>query len=133
MIVFDLACAHGHVFEAWFGSSADFEAQGARGLVTCPVCGTPEVTKAVMAPAVAAKGNRRAPSLRAKLDEVRRDVEANCDYVGDRFAAEARAAHEGTRPRGVYGEASREEVKGLVDDGIPVAPLPFRPRRAADA
>ncbi len=130
MIVFDLACGAGHVFEAWFGSSADYDDQSARGLLTCPLCGTSEIRKSVMAPAVAAKADRDA--LREALDRLRSEVEARCDYVGNRFAEEARIRHaEGGR--GVYGEASQEEVRALLAEGVPVAPLPFRPRAAADA
>ena len=165
MIVFDLRCAQAHVFEAWFGSSADYEAQRERGLVACPLCGDTAVEKAVMAPAVAPKGNQRrmpaptepapsstaAPSaawpsplaahppevvkaMLAALAEVQAKVEANCDYVGDRFADEARAIHHGeTESRGIYGEATPEQAAALRDEGIDVAPLPFRPKRNADA
>ena len=159
MIVFDLRCAQAHVFEAWFGSSADYEAQRERGLVACPLCGDTTVEKAVMAPAVAPKGNqRRAPAspepapaaappsplaahppevvkaMLAALAEVQAKVEANCDYVGDRFADEARAIHHGeTESRGIYGEATPEQAAALRDEGIDVAPLPFRPKRNADA
>ncbi|MGL4541853.1 MAG: DUF1178 family protein [Polymorphobacter sp.] len=131
MIVFDLACAHGHVFEAWFGSSADFEAQAARGLVACPICDNSAVRKAVMAPAVPAKGNRAMPPAAIKaalaaLAQVQREVEANADYVGADFASEARALHDGEAPmRAIYGEASLADAAALVDDGIAVSPLPF--------
>lgn len=155
MIVFDLRCAQAHVFEAWFGSSADYEAQRERGLVACPLCGDTAVEKAVMAPAVAPKGNqRRAPAspattpssplaahppeavkaMLAALAEVQAKVEANCDYVGERFADEARAIHHGeTESRGIYGEATLEQAAALRDEGIDVAPLPFRPKRNTDA
>jgi hypothetical protein len=149
MIVFDLKCGEAHVFEAWFGSSDDYEGQRARGLVGCPVCGDTKVEKAVMAPAVAAKGNRAAPAAKAPaaahapeavkamlaaMAEVQKAVEANCDYVGDRFADEARAIHLGeSERRGIYGEATAEEAAALKDEGIEVAALPFRPKRAADA
>lgn len=161
MIVFDLKCAHDHVFEAWFGSSADYEAQAARGLVACPLCGDTGVAKAVMAPAVAPKGNqtrRPAPpepadapappapgpiaanapaevkAMLAALAEVQAKVEASCDYVGDRFADEARAIHLGeAEHRGIYGEATPEQAAALRDEGIEVAALPFRPKRAANA
>lgn len=134
MIVFDLVCREGHVAEAWFGSGADYEAQKARGLLACPVCDSPEVARAVAAPAVPAKSSQ-APTQRewqAAVARLRRQVEAQCDYVGDRFAAEARARHEeGEAGRGVWGEASVEEVRRLLADDIPVLPLPFaRPRRA---
>ncbi|MFQ3595178.1 MAG: DUF1178 family protein [Sphingomonadaceae bacterium] len=135
MIVFDLVCREGHVFEAWFGSSADYEEQKRRGLVACPLCDSRALEKAVMAPAVPAKTNRR--EHRHALAALRHHLETSCDYVGDRFADEARMRHarsaEGADVRGVYGEASPEEVRSLVADGVPVAPLPVRPRRIADA
>lgn len=149
MIVFDLKCAHAHVFEAWFGSSEDYEGQRARGLVACPICGDSNVAKAVMAPAVPAKGNRApdakpAPvaahppeavkAMLAAIAEVQAKVEANCDYVGDRFAEEARAIHHGeSESRGIYGEATPEQAVALKEEGIEVAALPFRPKRVADA
>ena len=152
MIVFDLRCGRAHVFEAWFGSSADYEAQAARGLVACPMCGDTDVAKAVMAPAVAPKGNRTRPpvppvagpvaanppeaakAMLAALAQLQATVEANCDYVGDRFADEARAIHLGeTEARGIYGEATPEQAAALRDEGVDVAPLPFRPKRRADA
>jgi hypothetical protein len=129
MIVFDLKCSAGHVFEAWFASSADYAGQRERGLVTCPSCDCPRIEKAVMAPAVAPKGNQ--------LARLRQTVETSFDYVGDRFADEARTrarqAEEGQEPRGVYGEATLAEARDLLADGIPVLPLPFRPKRLADA
>lgn len=153
MIVFDLRCAHAHVFEAWFGSGDEYEAQRARGLVACPICGDREVSKAAMAPAVPVKGNRApapnatAPAqpvaahppemvkaMLAAMAEVQAKVEANCDYVGDRFADEARAIHHGeSERRGIYGEATAEQAVALKDEGIEVAALPFKPKRAADA
>ena len=150
MIVFDLRCANAHVFEAWFGSSDDYESQKARGLVGCPVCGDTDIGKAVMAPAVAPKGNQRpandAPQPAAAHDpeqvkamltalaEIQAKVEANCDYVGDRFADEARAIHLGeSEARGIYGETTLAEAQALREEGIEVAPLPFRPRRTSDA
>jgi len=153
MIVFDLRCGHSHVFEAWFGSSDDYEGQRARGLVACPICGDSDVAKAAMAPAVPAKGNRAsvakpgtAPqpvaahppemvkAMLAAMAEVQAKVEANCDYVGDRFADEARAIHHGeSESRGIYGEATAEQAVALKEEGIEVAALPFKPKRAADA
>lgn len=136
MIVYDLKCAGGHGFEAWFGSAQDFDSQKERGLVCCPVCDSASVEKAVMAPAVGAKGNqteRRQLSLR----RMREEVEANCDYVGDRFADEARRRHaageEAQAGRGIFGEATLKSALELIEDGIPVAPLPFRPRQTSDA
>ncbi|WP_333586473.1 DUF1178 family protein [Phenylobacterium sp.] len=132
MIRYALVCEHEHEFEGWFGASADFDDQQARGLLECPMCGTRAVRKQIMAPAVA--GTKRTtpdlpPQARAvmmeALSKVRRHVEENFDYVGDAFATEARAIHEGrSEDRGIYGEASPAEVKALVEDGVPVAPLP---------
>ncbi len=146
MIVFDLKCAEAHVFEAWFGSSEDYAAQKDRGLVACPLCGSADVDKAVMAPAVPTKGNRlpRPAQRRAegeRLKALRSEIESNCDYVGRDFAREARTRADaagnadtpGDAPRGIYGEASLAEAADLVADGIPIAPLPFLPRRLADA
>jgi hypothetical protein len=156
MIVFDLRCGSAHVFEAWFGSTADYDAQRTRGLIACPLCGDTGVGKAVMAPAVAAKGNRRDdasgrravasqgedspkaaragdPGL-ATLLALQRAMEARSDYVGGNFATEARAMHEGSVPeRSIYGEASASEVRALADDGVPLLPLPFTPLVRSDA
>jgi len=134
MIKYALQCDQAHEFEGWFGSSADYDDQAARGLVACPVCGSRGVSKQIMAPAVAGtKAQRAAPvpdpktreMMMAAVGEVRRHVEDNFDYVGDAFAKEARAIHEGkSEERGIYGEASPTEVKALVEDGVRVAPLP---------
>jgi hypothetical protein len=143
MIVFDLKCRAGHVFEAWFGSGEDYEAQKARGLLSCPLCGDGEIGKAVMAPAVRAKSNRsdgRVPvatggeaEAMARLLAMQRALEAQSDWVGERFAEEARARHQTGEGRPVHGEASLVEVKALVDEGVPVMPLPFRPLAKSDA
>jgi len=136
MIKYALTCEHDHPFEGWFGSSADYDAQQARGLIDCPVCGSKTVRKQIMAPAVA--GTKRtqpaaaSPRTHAVMMEamgrVRKHVEDNFDYVGDTFAREARAIHEGkSEDRGIYGEASPAEVKKLIDDGVPVASLPPAP------
>lgn len=132
MIVFDLRCEEAHVFEAWFGSSTDFDAQSARGLVVCPICGSGDVTKAVMAPAIPGKSNStdlspgEAKALLGKLAEAQRRALASSDYVGDRFAAEARAIHLGdAEARSIHGQATRADAKALADDGVPVAQLPL--------
>ena len=133
MIRYALACEAGHEFEGWFSASADFDDQSARGLLACPVCDSGEVKKQIMSPGVAGTSKREAVDLPAArravmmdvMTKVRRHVETNFDYVGSRFAAEARSIHEGkAEERGIYGEASPAEVKSLVDDGVPVAPLP---------
>ncbi|WP_448579272.1 DUF1178 family protein [Thermaurantiacus sp.] len=136
MILFDLQCAQGHVVEAWFASGADYEAQKARGLLSCPVCDSPDVEKAVTAAAVPAKSNRGPSSaeLREAVARLRAAVEASCDDVGPNFAAEARARHRnGDERRGIWGTASLAEVRDLLADEIPVLPLPFRPPGSADA
>jgi hypothetical protein len=141
MIRYALACASGHEFEGWFSASADYDAQREKGLVACPVCDTREVAKQIMAPAVPSRSRAAAsetnPAMRAMMmdamSRVRRHVETNFDYVGDRFAAEARAIHEGkSEERGIYGEASPNEVKALVADGVPVAPLPPEPPKKTE-
>lgn len=132
MIVFDLRCDKAHVFEAWFGKSADFEDQSARGLVACPVCGSSDVVKGLMAPAIAGKSNRNeisnseAKTLLGKLADAQKRALATSDYVGERFAAEARAIHLGdAEARSIHGQATRADAKALVEDGVPVAPLPM--------
>jgi len=134
MIRYALSCDHDHAFEGWFGSSSDYDDQAARGLLECPLCGSKGVRKQIMAPAVAGtKAQKSAPAVDPKMremmmtamGEVRRQVEENFDYVGDRFAKEARDIHEGkSEERGIYGEASPKEVKALVEDGVKIAPLP---------
>ncbi|OYX71622.1 MAG: hypothetical protein B7Y85_13475, partial [Brevundimonas sp. 32-68-21] len=128
MIRYALKCDQTHGFEAWFGSSSDYDDQAARGLVECPFCGSNRVEKAVMAPAVG--GARQADPasdmavrmqtvMMAAAREVRAHVEANFDYVGDAFAREARDIHEGrSEKREIYGEATPAEVKKLKEDGV---------------
>lgn len=137
MIRYALICEHDHGFEAWFGSSSDYDDQSARGLVECPVCASTSVTKQIMAPSVAGtKKTAPAGDVAAKMQtmmmeaarEVRAHVEQNFDYVGDAFAREARDIHEGrSEKREIYGEATAAEVKKLKDDGVPCAPLPSLP------
>jgi hypothetical protein len=129
MIRYALICQADHEFEGWFANSSDFDDQLAAGQLACPVCGVDVVRKQIMAPAVAGTRKHDEPAMRSMMMEamgkVRAHVEENFDYVGDRFAVEARQIHEGAaEARGIYGEASRAEVKALVEDGVPVAPLP---------
>jgi hypothetical protein len=154
MIVFDLKCGQFHIFEAWFGSTPDYESQNARGLIACPACGDTSIAKAVMAPAVAAKGNRTTsrPAETAsttpsqpvrseprddgfgKLLAAQRRMEAASDYVGADFAARARAMHDGSEPTtGIHGEATLAEAVALTNEGIAIMPLPFRPLARSDA
>ena len=134
MIIFDLRCeAQGHVFEAWFGSNEEFEAQRERGLVTCPVCGAAEVDKAPMAPRVGAKGNRDAglppEAVKAMMTEMaaaQKKMLETSEHVGDRFPDEARAIHLGeAEARAIHGRATRADARSLAEDGINVSPLLF--------
>jgi len=152
MIVFDLKCENGHVFEAWFRTSASYETQKADGIVACPHCGSEAIEKAIMAPNVAAKANQKTDTKSAHLpadqrppamdesiadriadgaelfgeavDKLRKHVEENCEYVGEDFTEEARAMHYGEKEeRGIYGEATAEERDELADEGIDVFSL----------
>jgi hypothetical protein len=123
MIRYALTCANEDQFEGWFSSSADYDDQERRGLVTCPVCGSAEVRKAPMAPAVARSREGDSPAEIAA--RVRRHIREKFDYVGDGFADEARAIHDGDAPdRPIWGEATPEEAISMAEDGLPVAPLP---------
>lgn len=141
MIRYDLICAKEHRFDSWFGSAEAFDRLAAAGQVGCPLCGSAEVRKALMAPAVSTTPQPdAAPRLGAPRSEIeealaalRRQVEENSEYVGLNFAAEARAIHAGDAPeRAIHGEAKPDEAKRLIEDGVPVAPLPFLPRRKAN-
>lgn len=140
MIRYALRCTDGHAFESWFQSASAYDSLAGRGLVTCAACGSADVEKALMAPKVG-RGEAPAPSLRGaaetrvetRLAAFRRKVEAEATYVGGRFAAEARRVHASETPeRAIYGEANAAEVRGLLEDGIPVAPLPFLPKSKAN-
>jgi len=134
VIIFDLKCVpQGHVFEAWFGSSDDYAGQRARGLVSCPLCGSAEIDKAPMAPAVGAKGNQadglppaEMKRLLGALADAQKKMLESSEHVGPRFADEARAIHLGeSEARAIHGQATPEQADELRDEGIPVAPLPF--------
>ena len=145
MIRYDLKCAEGHVFESWFASSAAYDKLSAAGMVACSLCGSDKVEKALMTPRVPKKGaekvadtEEKAPvisapagaDVAAKLAALRAEIEKNSDYVGDKFAAEARKMHLGdTETRAIHGEATLSDAKSLLEDGVPVAPLPFTPKR----
>lgn len=134
VIQYALQCSNGHRFDAWFKNAAAYDEQRARGIVTCAQCGDGGVEKAPMAPAVARTDSARIPlssahpdaaRFRALLRDYRRKVMTEADYVGDRFAEEARKIHfEEAEARGIYGEATRDEVASLLDDGIDFLPLP---------
>ena len=132
MIKYALKCEVDHDFEAWFPSSDGFDEQSRQGLVQCPMCGSSSVSKAIMAPMVRTSKEIPSPQqvMAEMLYKVRKHVESTHDYVGSGFAAEARDMHEGLTPeRPIYGEATPEEVKALVDDGVPVAALPVIERK----
>jgi len=124
VIVFDLQCRDGgETFEAWFRSSADYEEQSGAGLVQCPGCGSANIGKAPMAPRVPRKGSDQPL---ARLAALQAEMLKDSEWVGDRFADTARAMHNGEMEVAqVHGKATLEQAKSLVDDGIPVAPLPL--------
>ena len=139
MIRYALVCDEAHEFEGWFGSSGDFDDQSERGLVGCPICDSKAVTKQIMAPSIAGtkKTTDLPPQMRSMVMEamgrVRKHVEDNFDYVGDTFADEARAIHEGrSEDRGIYGEATPAEIKSLTEDGVPIAAMPPAPPKKSD-
>ncbi|QCO55301.1 DUF1178 family protein [Pseudorhodobacter turbinis] len=139
MIRYSLKCTADHNFDSWFQSAAAFDALAASGHVTCPTCGSAEIVKTLMAPAVtsARSATPKAGVLstptnpqEAALSALRAEVEANSDYVGKNFVSEARKMHEGDAPsRAIHGEARLEEAKKLIEDGVPVLPMPFIPPR----
>jgi len=139
VIVFDLKCGTGHVFEAWFGSSTAFEEQRAGGLVACPMCGDSDVTKAVMAPNVGTKGNSKAvppattdvtpaamKAAMAALAQAQAKMLEGSQWVGGTFATRARAMHAGEEDHApIHGQASVAQAKELIDEGVSIAPLPM--------
>lgn len=143
MIHYDLTCDKGHAFDGWFRNSTAYDEQAARGLVTCTLCGSAKVEKQLMAPGIPVKSNRKsdasktmvaAPAdprlaqLMEMMREMRRHVEENAENVGDRFAEEARKIHYAeTEQRGIYGQATPDEAKALIEEGIAVHPLPRLP------
>ena len=135
MILYDLNCAKGHAFEAWFKDSKTYDRQAKGGKVACPVCGDTDVSKALMAPNITTRAEKAeaaerytkeaADTLKA-MNEFRDFVEQNCENVGKRFPEEARKIHYGdAEPKGIYGEATVEEVKALKEEGVPCAPIPW--------
>jgi len=130
VIVYNLRCRNANEFEGWFKDSAAFDTQAKGGKVVCPVCNSKKVEKAIMAPAVsgAKKSNlteSEAKQMRQFMTGLRKYVQDNADYVGPNFAEEARKIHYGeVERRHIYGEASLEEAKELVEEGVDVAPLP---------
>lgn len=139
MIRYSLICERDHEFDGWFSSSDGYEEQAAAGEVACPQCGSTRVSKALMAPNVArgvakrsggAPANEMVERMSMVMLALKQHVEENCDYVGDTFAEEARRIHYGeTEHRDIYGEATLDEARELIEEGVTVAPLPIRPTR----
>lgn len=158
MIRYALKCANDHSFESWFQGASAFDTLTASGMVACPACASTDVKKAIMAPRVrTARGAAEQPNPETETAQVpapatggatggvlskpaspaekamaalKKKVEENSEYVGMNFASEARAMHDGDTPeRAIYGEAKLEEAKSLIEDGVPVTPLPFAPTR----
>ena len=137
MIHFSLRCDDGHDFEAWFRNNADFETQTARGLIECPHCGISRVSKALMAPSVSTGRKREQIALAmgeeqkrvlAQLKQLAEKVKQEADYVGDKFAEEARKIHFGeTEARGIYGQATPDEARLLIEEGVEFMPIPVFP------
>ena len=140
MIKYNLKCENSHIFEAWFKNSSAYDEQCEKGIISCSICGSSSVEKAPMAPSVPRKGNNRKTETVAKdaagqmaaamtaLREIRKTVEENCDYVGEKFAEEARKIHYGeVEERGIYGEATEEERSELEEEGVELATIPWVP------
>ena len=137
MIRFSLACGQGHAFDGWFRSNEDFEQQNGRGLVSCPACGSASVSKALMAPAVSTARKREKIALAVsadqkaamtKLRELAKAAIANSEDVGERFVEEARKIHYGeVESRAIRGEAGASDIAELLEEGVPVMPIPVLP------
>jgi len=131
MILFELRCAHGHDFDAWFRDGATFDQQAEAGAISCAICGDTEVSKALMTPAVASgptRDERHAAKMIQAVRAMQRHIESNFDHVGRRFPEEARKIHYGeVEKRNIYGEATPAEAKELVDEGVEVSAVPWLP------
>jgi hypothetical protein len=137
VIRFSLHCDQAHEFEGWFRDNADYDTQSKRGFVECPACGSKKVSKALMAPAVstgrkrekmALVANAEQKRMMAELKQLAEKMRENSDYVGDKFAEEARKIHFGeTEARGIYGEATPDEARDLIEDGVEFMPMPVFP------
>jgi hypothetical protein len=148
MIKYSLSCERAHSFESWFPNSDSYDVQARRGLIACPECGSARVSKAIMAPAIVG-GEKRRPRpethheaaaapvallderqqrLREMVRQLRQEIIANSDDVGTKFPEEARAIHDGEAPaRSIRGQATAEEARALIEEGVAVVPLPFLP------
>jgi hypothetical protein len=144
MIVYHLRCKNDHEFESWFQSSKAYDKQVKSGSVECPICASTRVSKAIMAPNIVTKAavstshlekktvakNAQSQAFAKMATAIRNHVESNFDYVGEKFPEEARRIHYGEADeRGIYGEATNDETKALLEEGVEVAPLPMVPKR----
>ena len=138
MIRYALICSDKHEFDSWFQSAEAFDRLRGAGHVSCAVCGSTAVEKVLMAPAIRSARDAEdtaplhgpASAAEETFAQMRRAIEENSEYVGMNFATEARAIHAGEAPeRSIYGEARRDEARRLIEEGVPVAPLPFMPSR----
>ena len=141
MINYTLKCDQNHTFDSWFKSAEAFEMLVKKSMVICSECGSTKITKAIMAPSVSTsrkKDNKpseleKKSKLKNDILELKKKIEANSEYVGNNFANEARSMYLGETPeRSIYGEAKADDAKKLIDDGIPVMPLPFLPAKKAN-
>ena len=141
MINYTLKCDQNHTFDSWFKSAEAFEMLVKKSMVVCSECGSTKITKAIMAPSVSTsrkKDNKpteleKKSKLKNDILELKKKIEANSEYVGNNFADEARSMYLGETPeRSIYGEAKADDAKKLIDDGIPVMPLPFLPAKKAN-
>ena len=141
MIKYTLKCDQNHTFDSWFKSAEAFEMLVKKSMVVCSECGSTKITKAIMAPSVSTsrkKDNKpseleKKSKLKNDILELKKKIEANSEYVGNNFANEARSMYLGETPeRSIYGEAKTDDAKKLIDDGIPVMPLPFLPAKKAN-
>ena len=137
MIKFSLKCGNNHEFDSWFGCNADYDKLSARGLVSCVVCGNIDIKKAIMAPRVPSKNRPGETPLSAPASpaeqavrDLRTRIEAGSDDVGNNFANEARKIHHGQVPeRSIIGQAKIEDARALIEEGVPVVPLPWSNKR----
>lgn len=141
MIRYNLKCANDHSFESWFQSAEAFDKLAKAKMVSCPTCGGTDVQKSIMAPSIGKKSNTQSDTTLTTqsteqeqvISAMRKHVEENSEDVGEKFASEARAMHVGDAPeRAIHGQAKPDEARALLEDGVPVLPLPFDPKRKAN-
>jgi len=139
MIKYSLKCKNLHQYESWFASSEAFEKLKISKLLSCEVCGSTSITKSLMAPSVKSKKEpevngallQESPREKSLIEKLKKKIESTCEYVGDNFAEEARAIHEGkSHERSIYGKTTIQKAKSLLEDEIPITPLPWHDRKS---